>query len=133
MADLLRVPDITNFSAPSEILLYKIYWQLINGFSLIGTEDNITAHAGGGQASAYLLTKQFSNITTVATTGDSVKTLNALISFQYSIRNSGANTCTVYPATGERFDGLAVNEGYDLEAGGQILLTCVAQGIWKIN
>lgn len=134
MPDLLAVPHITQLSSPSEILLYKIYFLLLNGFGLTGSNDAVVAYAGGGQANAYLLTKQYNSIITCASANDSVKCLNALISFQYVIRNStSTNDAMVYPASGEKFDGLAINEGYPLEAGGQITLTCILAGVWKIS
>ena len=37
------------------------------------TDTGITATAGGGQSTAYLLTAQFNKIATVATTSDSVQ------------------------------------------------------------
>jgi hypothetical protein len=36
-------------------------------------QDSIAANAGGGQANAFQLTRQNNRVTTVATTGDSIK------------------------------------------------------------
>jgi hypothetical protein len=132
MSDVLQLPATNQESPPSEILLRMIYDVLANGFALAGSED-VTAHPGGGQANATLMTKKTVNINVCATDDDSVKTLNALTGFQYLIRNTGVATVMIYPAQSEQFDGLSVDEGYELEVDGQITLTCVEQGVWHIN
>ena len=62
----------------------------------------ITAFAGGGQASATALTSEINEISTVATTGDSVKLPAATAAkgnLTITVRNNGANACDVFPNT----------------------------------
>lgn len=128
----LQLPPTVQSSPPVEILLRLIYDVLSAGYSLVGSE-NVTAHVGGGQAGGTLVTKQSVTVNVCASDDDSVKTLNALPGFQYFIRNTSANIVMIYPAQSEQFDGYAADAGYELEADGQITLTCATATIWHIN
>jgi len=84
------------------------------------------AFAGGGQASATLIKHDLTRISTVATTGDSVKLPIGREGMELLIMNQGANSCNVFPQSGSQIDdlgsdvakALAVNES----------LWCVAFG-----
>jgi hypothetical protein len=77
----------------------------------------LTAFAGGGQGSATELFSSYSVVTTVATTGDSVKLTgsNQVGSLMY-VKNDGANACDVFPAVGDDL-GLGVGVALSLPAG----------------
>lgn len=84
--------------------------QTINGVvkhanpSIFSVENGITAHAGGGQASAYQLTAEYSFVGTVATTADSVRLpqlTSNLIGTHILVANDGANSLNVFPASGQ--------------------------------
>lgn len=60
----------------------------------------LTAHAGGGQASATALPSQFNVITTVATSGDSVALPAGSPGIHVIVRNSGAQPLAVFPVNG---------------------------------
>jgi len=95
------------------------------------TETGITAFAGGGQASATVLTKVNNEITVIATTLDSVKFEAAVVDDVRNVFNSHAtNDITLYPAVGEYFKGLAINTGVVIPAGGSLKAVCFATGIW---
>lgn len=88
--------------------------QIINGVVQLSrplvhsVESGITAHAGGGQTSAYALSAEYSIVATVATTGDSVilPPLNSShIGKHMLICNDGANSLNVYPAVGQDASG----------------------------
>lgn len=82
---------------------------------------SVTAHAGGGQALAVILTSDVNIITTVATTGDSVKfPLGAIIPIPTSttrvVVNRGANAVNVFPTVGGQIDALGVNAAFSVPA-----------------
>ena len=89
---------------------------------LLGGESGITAHAGGGQANAYELTKYFNNVATVANPGDSVMLPLIVAGRTLFIGNTSANAIDVFPQVGEQIEGLAVNAALSM-AGGE-------GGIW---
>lgn len=96
------------------------------------SEAAIVAHAGGGQANAYQLTKQFNRVDTVATTGDSVKCPLAAKSNVLLVQNNGANDLNLFPFLGDKFLGQIVNSSFYLTAGQQINLFCFTDGEWTI-
>ena len=91
----------------------------------------ITAFATGGQASATQLDESYNVITTVATTGDSVKLppVFAVNSVVY-IKNNGANAADVFPATGDNL-GAGLNTAVSLAAGESAsFIATVASATW---
>ena len=80
--------------------------------------DNLTAFAGGGQGGAILLNAQQCRVTTVATTGDSVKLPPSVAGSVVFVYNSGANSMNVFPATGETINALAANTALAVAAAG---------------
>lgn len=76
----------------------------------------ITAHAGGGQASAVALTSIVNTISTVATSGDSVK-LPQGAGQVVVVANQGANSTNVFPFSGDSINALSANAAYALAAG----------------
>ena len=74
----------------------------------------ITAFATGGQASATALTAEINNVTTVATAGDSVKLPAAVAGMRIVVKNNGAATLAVFPATSDSINALAVNLSVDI-------------------
>ncbi len=92
-------------------------------YAVLGFRTNadaaITAFAGGGQGSAVELTARINEISTVATTGDSVKLRTAVPGLIATIKNNGANAADVFPATGDNL-GAGVNTAVSLAAGVKI-------------
>ena len=76
-----------------------------------------TAHAGGGQGSATSITADFTNISTCATAGDSVKLPAATVGKTYTITNRGAASADVFPATGDTINGGSANAAIKLPVG----------------
>ena len=80
--------------------------------------DNITAHAGGGQALATQLTTLLNRVTTVATAADSVKLPVAVGGIGgLTVANSTANACAVFPSTGDQINGAGANAVFSVPAG----------------
>ncbi len=92
--------------------------QIVNGYisfqrpKLNSTTTGITALAGGGQTGATLLFSEVNILTTVATAGDSVilPLLNSnIIGMTFTVKNSGANSANVFPASGQTINALGAN------------------------
>lgn len=91
----------------------------------------ITAFATGGQASATALTADINSITVCATAADSVKLPTATAGRMVQVSNLGAAYASVFPASGDLIDALAVNTSISLAVGGSIIFTCAVAGSWK--
>jgi hypothetical protein len=91
----------------------------------------ITAFATGGQGSATQLNQSNNVITTVATTGDSVKLPPVfLINSVIFVKNDGANAADVFPATGDDL-GEGLNTAVSLASGASIsFIATVANATW---
>jgi len=97
-------------------------------------DPNITAHAGGGQGSAYPLFAGFSNITVVATTADSVILPNSpgtLVGRSMTIKNNGANSCNVFPPVGQNINALSTNAAYALASGATTTIVAITSTNWQ--
>ena len=79
--------------------------------------DSITAFAGGGQGSATQLTGEVNFVTTVASSGDSVKLVAGLLGLRVTVFNLGAQPLNIFPATGGQIDALGTNAAFSLAAG----------------
>lgn len=94
-------------------------------------EDGLTAHSGGGQGSAYAITKDFSRFSTVAAANDSAKLPASVAGYLLYVLNDGANIMAVYPASGEQIDGLAANTAVSLLPGQLGVFFCRVAGQWR--
>ena len=92
--------------------------------------DSLTAHAGGGQGSALVLTKQVNRVTTVATSGDSVLLPASAAGLFVTCINSGANPMQVYGAGSDTINGVASGTGVSQMPGSSVVYNCVAAGAW---
>ncbi len=85
--------------------------------------NDITAHAGGGQAHAVLLASQINVVSTVAKTGDSIvlpePSSDSTLAFEVYVLNNGANTLDIFPPVGCQFAFTPVNEAKTLAGGGK--------------
>ena len=96
-------------------------------------EDNITATAGGGQATARLLTSQTSRITVVANTGDSIKLPISAPGLELLIVNSGINSPQIYGFGSDTVDGLASSTGVSQMPSSMVIYSCTTAGQWFTN
>ena len=103
--------------------------QINEANEISGSENNITATAGGGQTNAYQLTKKINNVTTVATAADSVKMPLALVSRECYIRNSAALSLAVFPSATEAFSQQAA--GINLTTNQAVIAICIKAGTWS--
>lgn len=93
--------------------------------------NGLTAHAGGGQASATALTAAVNVVGTVATAADSVKLPAAKKGATMIVVNASANSMNVFPATGETIDGAAVNTAKAVAGGKSTMFVCAVDGAWR--
>lgn len=98
-----------------------------------GTAQNgITAFAGGGQASAVLLTQKYNRVTTVGTAADSVKLPPALPGLeQFVVNAAAANSMNVFPSTGDAINALAANAAFAMAANTRAVFFCAVAGTWN--
>ncbi|MBU6231404.1 hypothetical protein KGP36_01945 [Patescibacteria group bacterium] len=92
--------------------------------------NGITAHSGGGQASAVPLTTTLNRVATVAADGDSVKLPAGTPGAEITVQNAGAHTLDVYPATGEYIDAGAQNAAVTIAAGKSYTFFCALAAYW---
>lgn len=85
---------------------------------LLSATDAITAHAGGGQGSAVLLTSDINRVTTVGSAGDSVVLPAAVVGMEITVTNAaGVNSMNVFPASGEQINAAGANAAFAVAAG----------------
>ena len=93
--------------------------------------DNITAKAGGGQATAILLTAAMNRVTTVGSSADSVRLPPSVVGLDVVVINAAAsNSMNVYPATGEAINALSANTAFAVAANKVCTFYCCTAGTW---
>lgn len=96
-------------------------------------QDNITAHATGGQANAVPITGPMARITIVGTAGDSVVLpLSARGMEIVVVNDAAANAANVFPAVGDAINALGANTAFSLTvAAGPTIFYCYSNGLWR--
>ena len=100
------------------------------GYILGSTADTLTAHAGGGQASATQLSKQLNHITVCATAADSVKLPVSVAGMSITVRNDGAKDAQVFGTSPDTINGVATGTGVALTAASSATYRCFTAGKW---
>lgn len=97
------------------------------------TEDNITARAGGGQASATALsaTATFHAVTTVTTAADSIALPACVDGREDFVFNAGANAMQVFGVSPDTINGVATATGISQPAGVGIWYLCDTATKWR--
>lgn len=99
---------------------------------LESTADSLTAHAGGGQTNALLLTAATNRITTVGTAADSVKLPVSVAGMSINIINdASANAAQVFGSGTDTIDGVATGTGVVLSAAKRATFYCLTVGAWQ--
>lgn len=135
--DMGEALDIIQVLGPGGAVLTG---QTLNGL-FYGTRmatDNVTAHAGGGQALGVPVTTPLFRVTTVGTAADSITLPPAIRGNEITIINdAAANAMNVFPAVGETINGAAANTALSILAqngtgtAGTILFYCFSNGAWR--
>lgn len=92
--------------------------------------DAITAHAGGGQGSAVLMTSSNNTVATVATAGDSVKLLPAFPGNIQIVTNAAANAMQVFGSGTDTVNGVATGTGVSQAGGVTTVYQSTVAGAW---
>ena len=95
--------------------------------------NSITAFAGGGQASATLLTGALNRVTTVATAADSVMLPVAKAGLKIVVKNTAANSLNVFPSLGDAINALSANAAFALATVKSAEFYCMVDGTWDTN
>ena len=101
-----------------------------SGLTTHSVTAGITAFATGGQASAVELTKDINEISTVATTADSVKLPTAVAGYKITIINNGSNATDVFPSASDNL-GAGVDTAASLAAGANITYASYDTTNWE--
>ncbi len=91
----------------------------------------LTAHAGGGQTDALLLINKVNMVSTVATTGDSVKLPVAVPGAEIVVINASGNDMDLFPSSGGYINALSVDTALSIPDGMTIVLYCALAGTWN--
>ena len=108
-----------------------VYDNFLTDFIYETALNGITALAGGGQTSATQLTTQINRITTVATSGDSVKLPQAIAGLEMTVINKGANDMQVFGLNLDVIDGQASALGVSQMYNSTVLYFCSVNGFWE--
>jgi hypothetical protein len=98
--------------------------------TLASAANGLTALAGGGQAGATPITTKIARFTTVATGGDSSLLPKATVGNSIRVKNAGAASMNVFPATGEAINAGAPNAQFAVANGKSCDFFCAVAGIW---
>lgn len=98
------------------------------GFVAYGASQAVTA-AGSTQATATLLTRPISNVTTVPASSG-VRFPTATTGMRIIVRNASATLLRVYPASGGQINTLGTNTGFQLEAAATIEFVATSATQW---
>lgn len=102
----------------------------VGGNIVSSLQNNITAFAGGGQANATAITKDYAVITTAGGSGDSVKMPAAVPGLSIKILNFTNQEIAVFPQTGEQIDDLGANLSITIPAFNNIEVVSTDAGLW---
>lgn len=91
----------------------------------------LTAHAGGGQTSALQLAAQMNRVTTVATSGDSVKLPASAPGLRVTVVNNGANPMQVFGAGTDTINGIATATGVSQLPNSVVDYITAVAGLWQ--
>lgn len=104
--------------------------QALNDLLAEYAQDGITAHAGGGQGSAMQLVAQTSRVTTVVTSGDSVKLPPSTPGLELTVINAGANPMQVFGSGTDTINGVATATGVSQMSNSAVIYICTSAGYW---
>jgi hypothetical protein len=102
------------------------------GILIESANDNLTAHAGGGQTNALQLYNEVNRITTVTNAGDSVALPKSVAGMTVLVINHGANPMQVFgmAGSGDTIDDSATATGVSQMSNSVVLYICATAGSW---
>ena len=102
----------------------------VGDFILESSQDNITANAGGGAASAFRLNAQTCRISVCVTAGDSVMMPLSAPGLELLLINHGNAAMQVFGQPGDQIDDVATTVGVSQMANSFVLYSCATAGNW---
>lgn len=137
VGDVLHIPYYTSDTTDN----YPVSFDTTDGVSYYdgtdwvaatsGTTTAITANAGGGQSSGTALTAEVNEVTTAATTGDSVKLPTAKKGKKVTVKNSTTNSIDIFPATGGTINGQSANTAIKLGPKATVIIIATSTTAWQ--
>lgn len=101
-------------------------------FDQNSARGGLTAHAGGGQASALQLSGRYASITVVGSAADSVKLPAATLGATFNLSNdAAANALQMFGLGTDTINGIATATGISLAAGLGAQCVCTKAGNWS--
>lgn len=109
----------------------RVTWDMIvpSPESYFGAEDAITASTTQSQGQQPL-TRRFNRIATCANANDAVTLPSAVEGLMCCVRNDGANTLQIFPASGDDINGGSADASITLAAGSQVVLGAMDDDSW---
>jgi len=104
--------------------------QKVTGLQYESTQDNLTAHAGGGQTLATPITAMNARFTTVATIADSGLLPQSAAGLIIYVTNAAANSMNVFPYSGDAINALGANTAFAVAGGKTCAFVCYTAGQW---
>jgi hypothetical protein len=102
------------------------------GLNVDSFANTITAHVGGGQASATQLTKHLNQVKTVASAGDSVKLPAAVQGLTVIVNNAAAaNALDCFPSSGNSINIQTADTALSIVANTTVMFICALTGTWN--
>jgi hypothetical protein len=95
-------------------------------------QGGFTAHAGGGQGSAVVLTAQFNEVATVATAADSAALLTSTPGLWQGVQNAGAHALQLFGQGADTINGSPAGTGVSIPAGHSAICFCAVAGKWAM-
>ena len=101
--------------------------------------EGLTAHAGGGEASALVLTALLNRVTTVATIADSVKLppttnyISGSSSASVTVINAAANALQMFGNGTDTINGVASGTGVSIPGGKTASFFTTLAGAWHMQ
>lgn len=96
----------------------------------LGQTTGVVAFAGGGQASATLISTPLAEVATVATAADSVKLPASVPGTVVVLVNSSANSMQVFGSGTDTINAVATGTGVAQAGGKTAAYYCTAAGKW---
>lgn len=122
---------ITEFTAGlGTTFTTKALFSVPNAYS---TVTGITAGTTQTQAGATLLTAEWNNVTTVATTNDGVRLPSAATGLSITVKNTGTNVAKVYPFLSDFIDDELVNVAITIAVEQEITFKAINSSTWESN
>jgi hypothetical protein len=119
--------EIVSLAATQTLTNKTLTTPALNG--AVVNNNNAVSAAGSDQAGATALTVDYNVVTTVAASAG-VKLPTATAGRRIVIVNKGANTLSIYPATGGAIDAVSANAAIQVAANGSIELMASSSTQW---